>query len=123
MLQTVAAAPRNSLILVMDRSVGVIPETLAGGLVSATPTCVAVGTLSEHDGETTISLSDEGPQSGFGANPKFDGVMKTPSKTLSVCSVPDEVLLEMPVSSDETRVQIWANDPLEPDAIAIVALR
>lgn len=121
MRQTVTAAPRNSVILVMDRSVGVIPETMSGELVSATPTCVAVGTLSEHDGETSISLSDEVP-SDLGATPKFDGVLRTPSRTLSVCSVLEEVFLETRVPSDETRVQIWANDPSEPDAVAIVVL-
>jgi hypothetical protein len=122
MRQTVTVAPSNSLILVMDRAVGVIPETMARGLVAATPTCVAVGTLSEHDGETSISLSDEGTAFGFVASQKFDGVLKTPSKILSVCSVLDEVLLEMSVVSDETRVQVWANDAAEPDRIAIVVL-
>jgi hypothetical protein len=119
---TVTLAPRNSLILVMDRTVGVVPETMAGGLVAATPTCIAVGTKSEHDGETSISLSDEATSSGSGFNPRFDGVLKTPSRHLSVCSVLEEVLLEMSVPSDETRVQVLANDAAEPDNIAIVVI-
>lgn len=122
MRQTVSVVPSNSLILVMDRTVGVIPETMAKGLVAATPTCIAIGTRSEHDGQTSLSLSDEGAPSGFGVNATFDGVLKTPSKTLSVCSVLDEVLLETSVPSDQTRVQVWANDTAEPDRIAIVVL-
>lgn len=122
MRQTISCAPSRSLILVMDRSVGVIADTMAGALVAATPTCIAVGTLSESEGETKIALSDEGAPWDVGATPNFDGFLKTPTMTLSVCSVLDEVILEMSVRSHETRVQIWANDPFEPDAIAIVVL-
>ena len=70
----VTLAPKNSLILVMDRAVGVIPEAMTGRLIVATPTCIAVGTKSEHDGETSISLSDEAASSEGGSNPRFDGV-------------------------------------------------
>src|SRR4051812_22105077 len=116
---TAMLAPRNSLILVMDRAVGVIPETMSGRLVAATPTCIAVGTKSEHDGETSISLSDEATPSEGGSNQRFDGVLKTPSRRLSVCSVSGEVLLEMNVSSHVTHVQVLANDAAEPDNITI----
>src|SRR5262245_8735810 len=122
MAQTITVAPSSSLILVMDHAGGVIPETMSRSLVAATPTCIAVGTLSEHDGETSISLSDEGMPSGLGVAPKFDGVLKTPSKILSVCSVLDHVLLETSVPSDETRVQVWAHDDPEPDRIAILVV-
>jgi hypothetical protein len=95
---------------------------MSGGLVAATPTCIAIGTLSEHDGETSIALSDEATLSGYGTSPRFSAVLKTPSRSLSVCSVIAEVLLEMSVPSDETRVQVWANDAAEPDNIAIVVI-
>lgn len=36
-------APPSSLLLIMDRSVGQVPESMAGGLVAFTPTCVAFG--------------------------------------------------------------------------------
>jgi hypothetical protein len=121
MRTTIDVAPSNSLVLIMDRSIGVIPATMDGGLVSANSTCVAVGTLSEHDGETSISLSDENdvPPPGFGHSPVFDGVLDTPSMTVSVCSVLDEVLLEIQVGTAKTHVQVWANDALEPDVVAI----
>lgn len=106
----------------MDRSVGVIPETLGGGLVAATRSCIAVGTREEHDGETSISISDEGAPSGVGSHPVFDGVIETPSKVLSVCSVLDDVFLELSVVAPKTRVQVWANDLAEPDVLAIIVL-
>lgn len=103
----------------MDRSAGVIPEKMGGALIAATPSCVAVGTREEHDGDTSISLSDEGTPGDIGSDPVFEGFVETPSKVLSVCSVLDEVFLELPVPAERTRLRIWANDPVEPDVIAI----
>jgi hypothetical protein len=122
MQQTIKAAPSNSIILVMDRSVCEIPQWVPGRLVAATRTCVAVGTLADVDGDTSISLQDERPPLGCGSSPKFDGVIFTPSKRISVCTVLDEVLLEMPVADSDTHLQVWANDPSEPDVIVILAV-
>jgi hypothetical protein len=112
-------APPNSLVLVMDRSVGRVPDAMDGGLVAATPSCVAVGTLSEHDGVTQFTLGDEPVQI---ANDElvFDGTLDTPGLKLGVCSVLNDVILEMPVDHPRTRVQVWANDPAEPNDIRIL---
>lgn len=119
MKQGVDVAPNNSVILIMDRSVGEVPDAMRGKLVAATSSCIAIGTLSEHDGETSIFLSDEGRPSGMD-NPVFEGTLYTPSRVISVCSTLGVILLEMPVISDRIRVQIWANDAIEPDTIEIV---
>ena len=120
MRREISVAPSNSVVLVMDRTTGVIPDSMSGGLVAATSSCVAIGTLSENDGETSICLSDEGRPSGLGDGPVFDGILMTPSRTLAVCSVLGEVLVEMQVRSDKTHVQMWANDTAEPDRIEVV---
>lgn len=120
MYRSVDVAPSNAVVLVMDRRVGTVPETLGGGIVAATSSCIAVGTREEHDGETTISISDEGGGSGVKVPPVFDGHIDTPSRVLSVCSVLDETFLEIPVAGEKTRVQIWVNDSSEPDVVAIV---
>jgi hypothetical protein len=104
----------------MDPSVGEVPETMSSGLVAATPTCVAVGTLSELDGATRISLDYRADLSGDGA-PCFDGVLETPGRKVAVCSVLDEVLLEISVGTARTHVRIWANDPAEPSELRISA--
>ncbi len=56
----------------------------------------------------------------MGAGPVFEGALETPTGRLSVCSVVGEVLLEMPVASENTWVEMWVNDSSEPDAITIV---
>lgn len=111
--------PPNSLILVMDQFVGIVPESMNGKLTAATPTCIAIGTLSEHDGPTHITLTDES-QGSISGELVFDGVIKTPTGKLAVCTVLDEKILEAVVSQEITRVQIWANDRAEPDIILIL---
>lgn len=116
-------APKNSLVLIMDRTVGVVPDTLGGKLFAATSSCLALGTRSEHDGETSITLSDEGAPPGLGDAPALDGMFGTPSRVLSICSILDDVYLEMDVPTETTRVQVWANHPTEPDVIAVVVVQ
>lgn len=118
-LQT-RVAPPNSLLLVMDQTVGKVPDSMNHGLVAATASCVAVGTLSEADGETLILLSDELPSQLQTQLLVFDGVLATPSKKISVCSVVDDSLLVLDVPESSTRVRIWANHAVEPDEIIVV---
>ena len=114
---SVEVAPSHSLVLVMDPSVGRIPEKMSGALVAATTTCVAIGTLSEHDGTTRICLGTE--EYSGGGNGVFDGELDTPGGRVAVCSVLDEVLLEVPVPFRRSRVRIWANDDQEPSELNI----
>jgi hypothetical protein len=113
-------APSHSLLLVMDESTGVIPDTMGGGLVAATPSCVAVGTMSEHDGETTVSISDgSDPVSGVGVL-VFDGNVSSPNYHVAVCTVHGVVLLRLDTVGPVARVRIWVNDGIEPDLVEIV---
>ena len=122
MRRHVSVAVSHSLVLVMDRTVGEIPETM-DGLVSSTPGCVAVGTTAQHDGETRISLSDEGVEPGPAQWLAFDGVLQTPSRRLSICSVLDEVLLQVDVPSSVTGIEVWVDHEMEPTSIAVVITR
>lgn len=113
-------SPPNSIVFIMDDSVGVVPD-LAEGLIGANSTCVAIGTLAQCDGITRIELTDEEPGVVAGSEVAFDGVILTPSKRLSVRSAHDEALLEINVPTDATRLRIWANDRSEPDCILVWA--
>lgn len=118
-------APRNSLLLVMDKSGGEIPltEVIRESLAVATASCIAVGTLMEYDGETSITLTDEVLlHQGISEFKKvFDDVLDTPEKEITVCTVLLHPVLSMPVKSTETEVEIWANHSTEPDKLWIVA--
>lgn len=116
---TADIAPPNSLLLIMDRSVGRIPESMAGGPVAHTRSCVAIGTRSGQDGTTHVTL-ECGSRHAARETPVFDGVLHTPDRRVAVCSVLDDVILEVEVATDRTRVLILANDYTEPDEIRIL---
>lgn len=117
-MTSITLSPQNSLIFVMDHSSGELPEAINGQSVAFTDSCVAVGTLCEVDGETTITLTDslEGVRRD---QMVFDGVLNVPQRELAVCSAANERLLTMKLPRPEARVQIFANDASEPDQIVV----
>ena len=115
----ISVRPRNSVVLLSDRSVGEIPATLGESAVAATNSCLAIACQSEIDGLTRIELqfAREGSPTGKLA---FAGELLTPTCVLSVLSVELEELLATPVSSKQTSVRVYTNHPSEPDQITIV---
>lgn len=119
MRSSVRIAPSHSVILIMDRSGGLVPSGMRGKLVASTSSCIAVGTLSQPDGHTHVTIADELPEV-LAPLLVFEGLLETPTKTVVVCSVLDEVFLEMGVVAERSKVRIWANDGSEPNEIQIV---
>ena len=120
MSDDVVVRPPNSLVLVMDPQVAVVPDRMDQGLVAATESCVAVGTLAEHDGPTHIRLVGSG-SSDLGVlsdEPIWDGTLRTLDR-VSVVTVFGEELLSLP-AEQSSRVRVWANHPTEPDELFIV---
>lgn len=117
-MDSTRTAPPNSLVLVMDPRGGEIPASMNQSLVSATNSCIAIGCLSEDDGETDVCL---GPRSNVdsGERPVFDGTLATPSRKVAVKTVLGETLLEATVPAAVTHIRVWANDAAEPDRIVI----
>lgn len=118
----VKIAPPNSILLVMDRETIDIPESMEGELISATPSCVAVGTLSEFDGETSVTLTNEGrlAHEADGLREIFRGDLEVPSKEVYVCTSLNEVVLQLSVSTTRTQIAIYSNHQLEPSRLYIV---
>ena len=118
-MQSILIAPPNSVVLVMDRSIGRIPWSMGDGIVSATRSCVAIGCRSESDGLTDIqlgSIQEHAPTDKL----VFEGELATPSGTLSVFSVLYDELLSAKVSQGKTHVKIFANDLTEPDRVTVL---
>lgn len=115
-------SPPYSVILVMDCASGEIPETLNHRLIAATSSCVAVGTLAETDGETTIVLTNEigYPNSDEQLFLKFSGKVAAPGKKLDICTAHLTVIVSIDLTFEMADVQVWANDDCEPDRICIV---
>jgi hypothetical protein len=129
-VQRARVAAPNSLVLIWGSAEVDVPETLDGALVAATPSCIAVGTRSEADGETIIELSagrdsdliaGYDPQAREHLLPAFDGELSTPSGDVSVGDITGETYLSIPVGGESVRIRIWTNDASEPDLIWIEA--
>jgi hypothetical protein len=105
----------------MDHVGGIAPETFAGTLVSATSSCVAIGTLSEMDGPTTIVLTDESAPDASSKLLVFDDSIVIPGRILSVVTTLNDVVLSLPIHEEAVRVRIWVNDAKEPDRIVVAA--
>lgn len=115
----IRTSPPNSLILIMDPWASDFPEDMDRRLVVSTDSCVAVGCRMEHDGATDIHLQQSGanPVSG---DLVFDGLLRTPNREVSVCTVLLEKLLSVSVEGTSTPVKVFANHPSEPNRIYVV---
>ena len=89
-------------------------------LVAATPSCAAVGTLSEAEGATRVRLIDAAGD--LPPSLAFEGAVQTPNRVLTVRNVLGETYLEKPVSKTATNVQIWVNDLSEPDDVCVLTV-
>lgn len=115
-------APPHSVVLFMNFESGKPPESFAEKLVSATSTCVAVGTLSEQDGQTNVTLTDELPQQlESSIILAFDGLISVSGKYLSLVTTLNEPIMSLPVRQNSLRIRVWVNDNVEPDRILVVA--
>jgi hypothetical protein len=121
MKKELSVAPPNSLIVVMDRTRPEIPATMAGKPIASTSSCVAVSTLSELDGATRVILTDEHCAEYLGEKVRsvFRGTLETPSRTLSICTILDQVLLEITTLSTLTNIEILSNKEREPTLIVV----
>ena len=122
MIATKQCTPKNSLVLISGSSAGEIPASMSGKLVVATPSCIAVGTLSEFDGETSITLTDEQQPMCIDneLHVVFTGHLETQNLEVSVRNVLDESILTMSTKSKLSEVQICANDNSEPNKLIII---
>ena len=110
----------NSVLLVMDHAVGVVPETI-DGLIATTSSCIAVGTACECDELVDIELTDEPPEVDEQMHCVSTSSIATPNREVAVCSVNDDKLLSIKVQRDISEIEVWVNHATEPDRIIIAA--
>lgn len=121
----IALAPPHSIIFIMDAVGGKIPDSFNGELVSTTPTCIAVGTLSEQDGDTKITLTDDAVDPGKIINSIviFEGFIEKSTDYLSVFTAFNDQILSLPIMGTRVKIKIWADSISEPSHITIFANR
>jgi hypothetical protein len=108
----------NALILISDLDGGVPPDVMGGSLIASTPSCIAVGCMSDSNGKTEVILGatkEVDPRD----RPVFVGELETRNRAIAVRTVLREPILQAPVPRPSTRVRIWVNHPTEPDKVTI----
>lgn len=118
MITQQTVTPQNSLLLVMDRELGDIPDHI-DGLVAVTPSCIAIGTRSASDGATTLVLADEEIGLDHSFREVFHGVLETPTREIQVTDVLMEPLVALPVAGVMTKVSIWVDHETEPSKVCV----
>ena len=115
---SVSISPPNALLLVMDPTTGVVPESMDGKLVSSTASCIAVGTRPPSDGETKVSFrSYESPQPGLVKT--YEGTIDIAGPTIAICTVYGDTILTKTVDCRKSKVTIWVDDTVEPTEIEV----
>lgn len=118
-MQIAEVRPEHSFIMVSDGGRPNVPRGLSGNLVAATETCIIIGCRSADDGTTQIVLgrADSCVATGF---PVFTGILKTESGKIAVSKFPFVTVLSELMDQPQTLVQVFANDPSEPDFVEIL---
>jgi hypothetical protein len=112
----------NSVVLVMDQAIGVIPDSMKGKLIATSPSSIAVGTVSEIDQMVEIDWTDESLEIDEQMQCVISSSIATPNWEVGLCSVHHEKLLSVKVQGEVSDVEVWVNHVAEPDRI-IIAVR
>ena len=116
----ISVSAPNSLLLVTTSEQPEIPASMDARLIASTSTTVAVGTLSESDGQTVVRLTDEMPdQESEGVQLVYEGRLEGGLGFVRVINVRGEAYLEWGDVLESFRLRIWANDPSEPDLVVV----
>jgi hypothetical protein len=98
---------------------GEVPAQFDGKVVAATSTMIAVGTLSDADGPTHITLGEwhDGVE---GLEQIYSGILTGLRGQIFVQTCNEDLLLLDEVTQSTAHVQIFANDRSEPDRLIIL---
>jgi hypothetical protein len=117
MIQTARVTPPNSLLLTISAADPEIATNI-DGVIAATSTCVSIGTLSEMDGPTEVTLTDEDVPTD-GLQQLYRGTMDTGLRRVAVQTVEGEQVVELPVPGASATITVYGSDEFEPDRIVI----
>ncbi len=103
---TVRLPVPHGLLYICDPEASALPEVDGRGLYWWNNNGLALACRHEIAGETKIGINGSTePPAGLSLLGEFD--LLTPSRRLAVQVVPRQTILEVPVESQEVRVEVW----------------
>lgn len=119
MRQIASISPANSIIVVADGQDGKVPEIDDLSRPAwATSSCIIVRCRPDVDGPTEIVLGDRA-EVDPGLPASFTSALRTPRRAVQLTEVGGELVLELPVATDITRVTIWVSHPEWPEQVIV----
>jgi len=116
--------PPHPIVLVCDYDNldAVIPEYDPRSIISASDTCVSIRTISEIDGDVTVTLTQRlPPELVRGKIAAFSGAIDVPGRRIAVVTSENEKLLEVTVGGNRVALRIFVDQKKYPTAIWIEA--
>lgn len=108
-----------AVLLIMDPSSGEPPETMGQSLISATDTCVAVGTRPDADGPVEIALVSTKTPVGAEYLQVFKDRILTPARKLALVNALNETLLSVEVADEDILLEVWVDSTHEPSKVIV----
>jgi hypothetical protein len=110
MRQVTRISPANSIVFIHGGRGHVTPLAIRGAQVLATNSCISIACDPEIDGPTDIVFGDV-EEVGLDRPPDFEGILRTPDRTVVVTTVDDQTFLSMGVVAELTILKIWRTHP------------
>ncbi len=103
----------HAILFLSDPAVEVsIPPDTGASVVTTTADCICFWVAPDVDGDARVTISDQPCEQGERV---FSGTVLTPSRVLSLTDSSVFTHLNLPVSDAETNIDIWMDDPSQPD--------
>ena len=109
---------RESMMILDGGEGSALPDG-KGGPVLAGPEAIFIAGRPAADAETVVRFADEvSCPSGFVE--AYAGVLATPARLVRLVTATDDLLLaEVPVAGLSTRINVYVDDPTEPDEVVL----
>lgn len=108
----------NSFYIAGARDVH-IPAAVRGASLATNRHCINVGCRMWRDGGVGITLGLYGELEPAGAL-RLDWRILTPDLLVLLFDANNPELMQLPVTTTNTRIRVWTNHPAEPDEVAVV---
>ena len=121
MIETTAPI-QNAIIFLLDYNDddAVVPDYIEGQLTAANTKAISVGTRIAFEGDVAIRVYEPGEDMDeTGLDLKCSHELVCTTGNVSVVTSDDEQLLSLDLGLERIRVQVWADDDIEPERVFV----